>query len=1031
MILPAQLQLLSFQRRLAEQGGALGVRVGTFDALYREILEGSGQTRVTLEETVQKRLIREAASRLELDHYRTVAELPGFIDVVFDLIRELKAGAITPGSFLQALEDAGLGPRLSELGRIYQGYQSWLTRENFVDYPGVGWLAREALVENPRLGADWPLVLVDGFDDFNPVQLGILSDLGERVGELIITLTGEGEGESRELIYNRFNRTRHLLEETFQCRAQPLPVEGEQLERTSGVGPRLAEDLFSSTARGRGSHEGLKMIAAPDRESEVREALRWLKELIVRNDDIEPGDCAVLCRSLEPYRPYLIRTAKEFGLPAAVQGEFPLGENPAGAALINLLRLVEPGDEYLNWRRVVEAWRSPYFDWGKAVPRGDNERPVGIEPGDGETIAWVARWGSVLGGEEQWRETFDLLKGMKIRPGPWDEEYPEVPEMLPIGEQAEVLEGKFLRFLRFLRPPSGTQTLRDFTAWFEDLLGEPEKEDAPAGGLNVFNRVMDASPELAKRDRRALLGIKKALRGLIRAEKVVGSQTISYGRFLRDLEQALETGQAQDTPYAPGKAILAADVVRARGIPFRAAAVLGLAEGEFPATAEEDHFLQDGDRDLLRKRYHLPLRQSTESAEAGYFYEAVSRAEEFLLLTRPRIAENGAPWAASPFWEEVLRRVRVQPVRLTSSTRLPPERCASWGEFFQTASLDEEGGLWSWAESRRPEEAEGIDLGSRILEERTRARSGRIGEYDGGLTAYGGIFSDTYPPDHVWSASRLENYRTCPYYFFTASVLYLEPMEPPREGLDARQLGNLYHRILEELYREVGEDPPLESLLSTLPLVAEKIFTDAPRVEGFRATAWWEETCRTILENLERSLKVIETLDPRFGFYRAEQAFGISRSGGPALVVEGSRGDYFRLRGFIDRVDRSDDGRIRVVDYKTSSPYTFTSYALRDGKKLQLPLYALAAEQALNLGEVAEGFYFHVRHAEPSRLQLASFSMDGEHGPETAMERGAAAAWEAVWGSREGQFVPRAPDQGCPNYCPAAAYCWQYDPVYW
>jgi ATP-dependent helicase/nuclease subunit B len=299
------------------------------------------------------------------------------------------------------------------------------------------------------------------------------------------------------------------------------------------------------------------------------------------------------------------------------------------------------------------------------------------------------------------------------------------------------------------------------------------------------------------------------------------------------------------------------------------------------------------------------------------------------------------------------------------------------------------------------------------------------------LTGSERIFYERFQPDRIWSASRLEAYRTCPYFFYTTSVLNLEVTEPPREGLDARQLGNLYHRVLEELYRQVGVDPELPALLEKLPEVAGEILEDAPRVEGFRATAWWEETRKTILENLRRSIEVIENLDPSFGFYRSEQSFGISQGSGPPLAVSRPDGDYFKLRGFIDRVDRTDDGRVRIVDYKTSSPYAFTSYALRQGKKLQLPLYALAAQEALNLGSIAEGFYFHVRHAEPSQLRLATFSLDGDRGPQTALKHGVQMAWEAVQGARAGDFVPEAPPDGCPQYCPAAAYCWHYAPVYW
>ena len=51
-------QVHAWQRRLAEAGGALGVQVGTFDALYRQVLRAAGEVYVRLSDPVQYRLLR-------------------------------------------------------------------------------------------------------------------------------------------------------------------------------------------------------------------------------------------------------------------------------------------------------------------------------------------------------------------------------------------------------------------------------------------------------------------------------------------------------------------------------------------------------------------------------------------------------------------------------------------------------------------------------------------------------------------------------------------------------------------------------------------------------------------------------------------------------------------------------------------------------------------------------------------------------------------------------------------------------------
>ena len=149
---------------------------------------------------------------------------------------------------------------------------------------------------------------------------------------------------------------------------------------------------------------------------------------------------------------------------------------------------------------------------------------------------------------------------------------------------------------------------------------------------------------------------------------------------------------------------------------------------------------------------------------------------------------------------------------------------------------------------------------------------------------------------------------------------------------------------------------------------------------------------------------------------------GLPRWTTSLTVTDGD--DAFRVRGFIDRVDRAPDGGLRIIDYKTGGPVAFTVKAVVEGKKLQLPLYALAAEQALDSAPSLTASTGTSQHAEASKFTLAGF----EGGPAAAIETALAHAWEAVRGARAGQFVPHPPDGGCPDYCPAVAFCWHYRP---
>jgi ATP-dependent helicase/DNAse subunit B len=926
-------------------------------------------------------------------------------------------------------------PRLRELAQIYAAYQERLQAQGWADRAGLGWLAVEALEERAlTVARDWPLLVVDGFDNFTSVQLALLKVLADRVGETILTLTSTTDGRERPLVHRRFDETRHRLEAA-------LGVQGTPIARQASyqVPPlaHLESCLYRTPATQEGAGGAVELVEAPDRAAEVRAALRWLKARLVE-DGMRPGEVALLARTITPYRPFVLQTAAEFGLPVRVVGGFPLRTNPAIAALLDLLRLMLPSADddaqpALARRMVVESWRSPYFDWS-ALPAEGAADPIGISPGDADTLDAVARWGRVIGGLSQWEEALDNLAahaGAAADDGLTETEYDEEqgwPQGIPQGRAAQVLGDKFRRFIQRLTPPTGECSYREFVQWLEELIGPdpmlqspryPAPEEPTA--LQVVARARSGSPETAERDIGALQALKDILRGLVWAEEALGAvQKLSFSGFFDELVGAVDA-TTYHLPADPARTeIVAADVVQARGVPFRAVAVLGLAEGEFPAVIGEDPFLRDADRQRLREDYDLPLEPSTQSAEAEFFYETVTRPRERLLLSRPRLADNGALWQASPFWEEVHRLLRAEPEMLTSESAPLPGRIASWPELMESlASHRGHNRVRDWVRQAEPLRYAALDLAVQVL----HLRSGGVAAscYDGDLSELDDTLDKQFDSNYTWSATRLESYRTCPFFFYVGSVLGLEPRAEPTEGLDARQLGTLYHRILEEVFQapSISDPTDLEQLLEALPAVGAAILDAAPEEEGFRETAWWTQTRAEILENVRQSLNALSALPGDFVPCRHEAAFGLW--GRPPLIVrEGD--DFFRVRGLIDRVDGAPDGRVRVIDYKTAGPWAYTKKAVTEGKKLQLPLYALAARDALGLGDPVEGFYWHVQHAEASPFQMSKF--DG--GPEGAMEVTVQKAWQAVRGARDGHFVPQPPDTGCPAYCPAAGFCWRY-----
>jgi RecB family exonuclease len=114
--------------------------------------------------------------------------------------------------------------------------------------------------------------------------------------------------------------------------------------------------------------------------------------------------------------------------------------------------------------------------------------------------------------------------------------------------------------------------------------------------------------------------------------------------------------------------------------------------------------------------------------------------------------------------------------------------------------------------------------------------------------------------------------------------------------------------------------------------------------------------------------------------------------------------DGWKLRGVIDRIDRTDDGW-RIIDYKSGRPVT------RRRRDLQVALYALGASSALNLAPLQLEVVYLASHASVRVEKVDALVRDAEvEGTEVAA------------GIRAGRFESRPERRRC-RLCPYRLAC--------
>ena len=295
VILPNQIRVNEVRRRLAVSGGALGVNLVTFHTLYAQILTHAGQPRARLFVPVQVRLLRGIVDRLcsggQMVYYAPLRAKPGFIAALRTIIEEIKRARIEPEDITAAA--AGMDAKITEIATVYSKYQEWLLQQDWADPEGHGWLAALALDSDSQLESGLRLLVVNGFDEFNPTQLGVLTLLAQRADETLITLTGDLENPYRTA-HRRFHRALDALTASLALSPTSLPADFKIYHLPAPL-THLEANLFKPTIERSDPLANLQFLEAQTQAAEARAALRWIKTCLVR-DGFEISDVAILAR---------------------------------------------------------------------------------------------------------------------------------------------------------------------------------------------------------------------------------------------------------------------------------------------------------------------------------------------------------------------------------------------------------------------------------------------------------------------------------------------------------------------------------------------------------------------------------------------------------------------------------------------------------------------------------------------------------------------------------------------------------------
>lgn len=432
------------------------------------------------------------------------------------------------------------------------------------------------------------------------------------------------------------------------------------------------------------------------------------------------------------------------------------------------------------------------------------------------------------------------------------------------------------------------------------------------------------------------------------------NEEMTWAEFVELLTHTFER-TTKSFPNGSAQGVRVCDVMAARGVPFKALFVLGLNEKVFPRAIREDAFLRDCHRRVLDATLGFKIDEKLigYEEEALLFHLCCRAASQRLYLSYQRADESGRMLAASPYLGEARRLfgreeqpIEVVPRRLTDRVLQRP----TIKLFVSPAELTQ----WSAINGQDPTDL--MQALGRDADTFHHAASAleRIEEDGSILNLFDGITGTveshwTRVIEQGLAPTPLERYAHCPFQYFAADVLRLEPSRVPiGQEPDAAVVGTLCHAALRRCYEQLGQAGwPIVSVAGdmveqTIRASVEQAAVDLESQHRTGHYLLWELAKELIVTLVIAAVKADETEQAEHPYQPI--AFEVDGQGTvPGILDEGS----LKIRGRIDRLDRNrTSGALRVLDYKFKAgsamkpeDRNLTQAAVR-GYRLQPPLYS-------------------------------------------------------------------------------------------
>lgn len=862
------------------------VEVFSFNRLASTTRQRLGYPHVRKLDAVGKALIvRNVLNSNEFTFYRNACEQKGFVEMVSQTIGEFKKYMLLPellSDTADNTDDEILAMKLRDLSVMYSEYEKAIA-ENYAD-------SDDSLTQLTSMLSNTDIykakhIFFDEFSTFIPQELKVISALCSGSASVCVALCCDETEPNTTL----FMPTCETINQLKKCTSSPVKItrlEGTRFDTAEMA--FLEKYLYTFPSKKfSGDCENIKVYALANPRSEVEICAANIS-MLVREQGYMYKDIGVICSDIDMYERHIEHVFELNNIEYFTDNKNDIINHHLIRFVLGLL---ETYIQEYNYASVFNYLKASFIN---ADPGSIAVLEKYIQRTNLKRTTWL--------NDEKWQKLLDANYSdddntkaslCKIR-----SDY-----ILPLANMHEKIKGR--------------HKVSDNAHALYDLIVELKLPQTIASYIKMFNDEHEL--RYAKEYEKIWEIIVSTLDEIV---DLNGDMTVNVTEFYNLLVTAFSQHKVGFIPSAVDRVIIG-NTERTRADGLKALFVLGVNEGVFPMASKPDGILGDSDKDSLKE---CGIDFSTTSTIAAFYsqfcaYSAFTMPSRKLFVSYSKAGNDFKALRKSYIVDRILKIFSISEISETSITeacKLASKHSAkeilarSIADYRDTMELDM---FWRSVYKYFEQNSDFADKIGYFLKSDNIAHN----LSDKNLKKLVDMLSYT-------SVSKIERYMACKYAYFIDYILRIDWEKETR--VDALDIGNITHSVLESLSRELGSSKAsLESaddeyvLKRTEELIAEYLDDFSYKTDDLSAREQY------VITRLKNSIYICfnairsQFLNSKFEPLGYEIEFKDGSELG-SIELETPGGNKINLTGKIDRADIYNDGGksyIRVVDYKTGA----------------------------------------------------------------------------------------------------------------